>query len=83
MNPSGRFPRVKRRNKEACAKVCLEKGGYLTICGNAARYVAPGEAPGVIAHHLAVKMVKSLNLEHFACGRTWPYPDLFRIRKEY
>lgn len=79
MSQEGRSPKVKRPRQKELAMACLAKGGYLTICGNLARYVAPGEAPGVIAHHRAVKMVQTMNLEHFACGRTWPYPDQFRI----
>lgn len=81
MSRDGRFPKVKRRCKENQARACLERGGYLTICGNQARYVEPGQRPGVIAHHLAVRMAETMGLEHFACGRTWPYPDQFRINR--
>ncbi|MCB9913245.1 MAG: hypothetical protein H6827_09635 [Planctomycetes bacterium] len=71
----------KRRSTEDLARECLEQGGYLTICGNAARYVLPGDTPGVIARHLALRLVQAMELEHFACGRTWPYPDQFRINR--
>ena len=63
------------------ARKALRAGGYITICGNAARFRAPDGKPVPIRHATAVTLVKEDGLEHYANGCHWPYPSLFRIQQ--
>ena len=56
----------------------LEAGGYLAICGNAARYRHPQkERPGKISLKKAEAIAADLEL--FACGAFWPFADWYRL----
>lgn len=60
------------------ARAALEAGGYLAICGNAARYRHPQkEQPRKIAIKKAGAI--AVNLELFACGALWPFADWYRL----
>lgn len=60
------------------AREALAAGGYLSVCGNAARYRHPQKAkPGKIALREAQTLLTEL--EEFACGANWPYPYWYRL----
>lgn len=59
------------------AKAALAAGGYLTICGSAARYRHPQKkTSGRIS--LAKAQGLADGLELFACGAKWPFADWYR-----
>lgn len=61
------------------ARKALRAGGWVSICGNAARICQPGKDPIPIAHGVAISLVESDGLEHFADGHKWPYPSKYRV----
>ena len=63
------------------ANDALSAGGYLSICGNAARYRHPQKKKaGCIA--LAKAQTLATDLELFACGMYWPFPDWYRVKTD-
>ncbi len=61
------------------ARKVLRNGGWISICGNAARICQPGKNPIPIRHSTATALVESDRLEHFADGNNWPYPSKYRL----
>ena len=60
------------------ARKALQAGGYITICGNSARFRVPGSEAVPIRHSTAEALVQQDGLEHFADGFRWPFPRLYR-----
>lgn len=65
-------------NTVKAAKEALEAGGYLSICGNSARYRHPQKKK---AGRISLEKGKAIafELELFACGRLWPFADMYRL----
>jgi len=64
-------------NRTEFAIEALNKGGYLAICGNAARARHPKKGVGVVTYKKALHLVESLALEISSCSSRWPFADRY------